>query len=84
MKAYAQFDPVGDYSQHEKVRMLVEAAIARLEQVHGAGFREFRIFVQVLGDTPDTSRRLYEYLHDVSTCPPEVIRWCQEELNKAR
>ena len=73
--------PLLDYSQHEEVRLLMEATIARLEKSLGTGFREFRIFTHVLGNTPETHDALFKYLHDVSTCPPEVIRWCQEKIN---
>lgn len=75
---HERFDPLADYrGQHKDNRDTVNRAIACLEKRHGGiGFREFWIFVRVFGDTPEARRRLYEYLHDVSTLPPEVERWC--------
>ncbi|MFZ2167958.1 MAG: hypothetical protein WAV50_03800 [Minisyncoccia bacterium] len=67
--------------KYENVRLLLEDTIARLKEVRGAGFRDRQIFVEVLGDSVETRTKFLRFLHDVSTCPPKVIRWCQKQIN---
>jgi len=45
-----------------------------------SGRRDWWIFQQVLGDTPESRLALNAFLKDVTTCPPEVIAFCQEIL----
>ncbi len=44
------------------------------------GRREWWIFQQVFGNTPEALAALRTFLKDVRTCPPEVITFCQELL----
>lgn len=69
------------YTRHNEIRLLFYTVIERLKKSRGPHFRERQIFVEVLGDTQETSAVFLGYLHDVSTCPPEVIRWCKEQIN---
>ena len=67
--------------KYEDVRLLLDGTIARLKESRGAGFRDRQIFTEVLGDTKEMRAKFLRYLHDVSTCPPKVIRWCQKQIN---
>ena len=69
------------YKRHDEIRLLFYTVIERLRESRGQHFREWQIFVEVLGDTQETKDAFLRYLHDVSTCPPEVIQWCKEQLN---
>jgi len=69
---------------HNEVNLLFDETIAHLKKTRGERFREYQIFVEVLGDTPKTHKAFPRFLHDVSTCPPEVIRWCQKQINARR
>jgi len=67
---------------HDQIRALFEALIARNVKEGRPHSRDRQIFITVLGDTPQTRARFLLFLHDVGTCPPEVIAWCQQELNR--
>jgi hypothetical protein len=45
-----------------------------------SGRRDWWIFKQALGDTPESYKALSIFLKDVTTCPTEVIVWCQTFL----
>lgn len=68
-------------TKYEQMHVLFDETIARLAPTHGKRFREYRIFVEVLGDTPEMRAALSAFLHDVSTCPSDVEQWCQKQLN---
>jgi len=68
-------------SPHDEVNQLFDETILCLSKARGAHFREQQIFKEVLGDTPKMSATFLQFLHDVSTCPPEVIQWCQRQIN---
>ena len=68
------------YTRHNEIRLLFYTAIEHLKKTRGPHFREWQIFVEVLGED-EANRVFLGYLHDVSTCPPEVILWCQEQIN---
>lgn len=68
-------------SKHDEVRLLFDGVIARLKESRGPRFREFQIFGEVLGENQETREAFSRFLHDVSTCPPPVIQWCQERIN---
>ena len=80
MKPYEAFDPAADYSRHEEIRALVDSVVRLFEEIGDKSFREYRIFLIALGDTPDMHVALSRYLLDVATCPTAVILWCQETL----
>jgi len=42
--------------------------------------RDWWIFQQVMGDTPKALRALGTFLKDMSTCPQEVLAFCQQIL----
>lgn len=68
----------------DEIRNLVDAAIDSLEKKHGIHFRDRQIFNAVFGERyePHVIHGLFlRYLHDVSLCPPRVIKWCQKEIN---
>ncbi|MFZ3044101.1 MAG: hypothetical protein WA058_03305 [Minisyncoccia bacterium] len=67
------------YTRHNEIRLLFYTTIELLKKSHGQHFREWQIFVEVLGDNQETSDAFLRYLHDVSTCPPEVLEWCKEQ-----
>ncbi len=73
------------YTRHNEVNTLFDETIAHLKKSGKQNFREYQIFAEVLGDTPERREAFRKFLHDVSTCPPVVIWWCQEQINaKAR
>ena len=69
------------YTEHEKIRQLLEETIRHLEKSDKKNFRDKQIFDVALGDTPGTGEIFLNFLHDVSTCPPEVIQWCRRQIN---
>lgn len=70
---------LADMTPHDKVRALFDATIAHLRSSRGDRFRDRQIFVEVLGE--ERTRDAFPYfLHDVTSCPPKVITWCQEQL----
>ncbi len=69
------------YARHDRIRLLFDETLARLKKSRGVGFHERQIFVEVLGDTPKTREVFLGFLKDVSTCPEEIILWCQMQLN---
>lgn len=73
--------PKVDYTRHEEIRLLFEETIAKFKKKGKSNYRDFQFFIEVLGDTEETRKVFFEFLHDVSTCPPEVIQWCQEQIN---
>lgn len=66
---------------HDQVNALFDTTILMLAPTRGDRFREYQIFVEVLGNTAERREHFLRFLHDVSTCPPEVIAWCQRELH---
>lgn len=75
----------------DQINQLLDTTIWRLKKeerdkelrsgrAHWVGFREYQIFVTALGDTPEARWQFYQFLHDVATCPPEVLLWCQDQL----
>jgi hypothetical protein len=77
----SSFPQPGAYVRHEEVRILLDAAIDLLRISRGKRFRDRQIFAEVLNDTPETREAFRRFLHDVSTCPPQVIQWCQKQIN---
>ena len=69
------------YTEHEKIRFLFEETISHFEKLGKKNFRDAQIFKEVLGDTPETDNAFSQFLHDVSTCPLEVIQWCRRQIN---
>ncbi|KKW39046.1 hypothetical protein A3C19_01915 [Candidatus Kaiserbacteria bacterium RIFCSPHIGHO2_02_FULL_54_22] len=69
------------YTRHNEINHLFDETIAHLIKLHGPRFREKKIFLEVLGDTPEMRETFFRFLHDVSTCPPEVILWCRRQIN---
>ena len=67
--------------RHNEVNRLFDETIAHLKKSGKPNFREYQIFAEVLGDTPERREAFLRFLHDVSTCPPEVIQWCQGRIN---
>jgi len=73
-----------DYVRCQEIRQLMDDTIAVLKKKGNERFREWQIFVELLGDTPETAETFLKFLHNVSTCPPEIIQWCQKQVNPAR
>ena len=71
------------YTRHNEVRQLFDEAIAKFIKSGDLQFRDRQIFEEVLGDTLEMREMFFVFLHDVSTCPPEVIKWLQEQINAA-
>ena len=69
------------HAKHNEINRLFDEVIAHLKKSGKPEFREYQIFAEVLGDTPERRVAFLRFLHDVSTCPPEVIRWCQRQIN---
>ena len=69
------------YTRHNEVNRLFDETIAHFKKSGKPNFREYQIFAEVLGDTKERRDMFFRFLHDVSTCPPEVVRWCQRQLN---
>ena len=63
-----------------EVRALIEPACDKLNQKEELGHRDWWIFKQVLGDTPEALTLLGIYLQDIRECPPEVIDFCRKVL----
>ncbi len=74
------------YTRHEEVRQLLDETIAHFKKLGKQNCREYQIFVEVLGEMhmPGRHEVFLGFLHDVSTCPPAVIWWCQEQINAQR
>lgn len=66
----------------DEIRALFEALIARKVKEGFPRFRDRQFFLEALGDSEATRRRFALFLRQVNTCPPEVIAWCQQELNR--
>lgn len=47
---------------------------------HEVKMAEVEVFRRVYGDDERTLPVLRRFLHDVTTCPPEVIAYCQQLL----
>ncbi len=69
------------YTHHNEVNRLFDETLVHLKKLGKPAFREYQIFAEVLGNTQERREAFLSFLHDVSTCPPEVIRWCQRQLN---
>ena len=63
-----------------QINALFDAVEYRLNPTNTEGFRERWIFEQVFGESPETLRRMFVFTKDVTTCPPEVIVFCQQSL----
>jgi len=72
------------FTKHEEVRKLFDETIDHFKKLGKPNFREYQIFAEVLGDTKERRDMFSRFLHDVSTCPPEVIQWCQRQVNVRR
>jgi hypothetical protein len=72
-------------NKYDPVRLLLEATVMQFRKTRGDRFGDYQIFVEVLGNRGGMYKEIFlPYLHDVSTCPPEVIRWCQERINTVK
>lgn len=69
------------YERHDEIRLLFYTVIEHLKKSRGKHFREYKIFKEVLGENQEMREALLRFTHDVSTCPPEVLEWCKEQLN---
>jgi hypothetical protein len=70
------------------MEMIDEATRRRCNEIRelmqiAANNQERPIFIELFGEE-EGSRLYYLFLHDVSTCPPQVIAWCQTRLNARR
>ena len=63
----------------EEVHALLNAACDLLNRPESSR-RDWWIFQQALGDTPEVHQTLGAFLKDVTTCPPGVIVFCQQLL----
>lgn len=63
----------------EDIERLLSATCDALNEPE-SGRRDWWIFQQVLGDTPESLKALGAFLKDVRTCPPAVITFCQKLL----
>jgi len=70
------------HSRHNEVNRLFDETIVHFKKSGKPNFREYQIFAEVLGDTQERRDAFLKFLHDVSTCPPKVTRWCQREINE--
>jgi hypothetical protein len=68
------------YTRHNEIRCLFDGTITRLIETRGPRFREYQIFMEVLKKKPETLEKFRSFLHDVSTCPQEVIQWCEKQI----
>jgi hypothetical protein len=71
-------------SRPREINLLFDETITHFRKLGKERFREYQIFEVVLGDTPEKHDAFFRFLHNVSTCPQEVIRWCQEQINPKR
>lgn len=62
-------------------RFFEELVIPHLRETRGERFKDRQIFEEVFGKTQAMSDRFLEFLHDPSSCPPEVMSWCKRLLN---
>jgi hypothetical protein len=65
----------------DEIRSLFDIVIAKLKKLRGEHFRDRQIFFEVLGEKPETHEVFVKFLSDVTTCPLEVIQWCQDKIN---
>ena len=63
-----------------EINALFDAVEHRLNPTNTEGLRERWIFERVFGQSQETLRRMFAFTKDVTTCPPEVITFCQELL----
>lgn len=63
----------------DDVRSLFEKVERQLNTPE-LGRREYYIFKQVYGDTPEVLDRMAECNQDVTTCPEKVIVWLEQQL----
>ncbi len=64
----------------EEINRLFQLVTGRLNHPIELGRREKWIFEQVLGESEATFGTLWVFLKNVTTCPPEVIAYCQAYL----
>lgn len=72
------------YTRHEEIRKLFDETIARFKKLNKPNYRDYQFFCEVMGDTAVRREAFLCFLHDVSTCPPDVIQWCQRQINQNR
>lgn len=59
---------------------LVKDAGDKLNATKERGRRDAWIFRHVLGASAETNQRMWRFLKDVRTCPPEIIAYCRKVL----
>ena len=70
----------------KEIRKLLDETADRFAKQGRELFKDRQIFLAALGDTPETEAKFHAWIcsHDVTTCPPEVIAWCQAQLNSRK
>ena len=67
--------------RREAVRELLDKTIEHLKGERGPRFRDYQIFMEVYGDTPEMFEKRREFHKDIANCPEKVLCWCQEQIN---
>lgn len=65
----------------DEINRLLDLALQQKRQSEPR-FGEYALFRQALGDTQETDVALHVFLHDVETCPEEVLSEAQRLLAK--
>ena len=58
----------------------LNAVIERKDPKGKGRFRDFAIFKEAMGENEEMYAALSRFLHDVTTCPQQVLNWCHEVL----
>lgn len=67
--------------RREKVRELLDKTIEYLKGERGPRFRDYQIFMEVYGDTPEMHTKFAEFSNEIANCPAKVMSWCKRSLN---
>lgn len=74
------FEPPCKLSPDDIRKLATDVTAVMRKRLKVKNFADCQIFELVLGKSAATLHTLFMYLHDVTTCPPEVIAWCEEQL----
>jgi len=64
----------------DQINALFDAVEFQLDPKNVGRYKERWIFERVLGESPETIHLVFTFIDNVTTCPLEVIVWCQRQL----
>lgn len=63
-----------------EVNELLDRALPTIRKDRKGRYNEYSLFRDVMGDTPEMRAAFSMFLHDVKSCPCEVVEFCQKAL----